>query len=89
MRDDEIVDNGGHRVVYGRNRDVNHNARQIGQSVNGAWNHNRYPGNDYDSILRNRPVDKKEIKSALENKLNMFDGIDEKYAEWAKKIKEQ
>jgi hypothetical protein len=38
--------------------------------------------------LRNKPVDKKEIKSALEKKLDMFDGIDDKYAEWAKKIKE-
>jgi len=38
--------------------------------------------------LKNRPFDNKEIKSALEKKLDMFDGIDDKYAEWAKKTKE-
>jgi hypothetical protein len=48
-----------------------------------------YSGNDYERILRNRPVDKNEIKSALEKKLDMFDDIDGKYAEWAAKTKEQ
>jgi len=27
-KDDEIVDNGGHRVVYGRNKDASHNTRR-------------------------------------------------------------
>ena len=85
-KDDEIVDNGGHRVVYGRNKDAAHNTRRPGQ--NGGRLDN-YSGNDYDSIMKNKPVDKKEIKSALEKKLDMFDGIDDKYAEWAKKIKEK
>jgi hypothetical protein len=38
--------------------------------------------------MKYRNVDKKEIKSALEKKLDKFDGIDDKYAEWAKIIKE-
>jgi len=29
-KDDEIVDNGGHRVVYGRNKDAAHNTRRPG-----------------------------------------------------------
>jgi hypothetical protein len=83
------VDNGGHRVVYGRNGDASHNAYRPG--YNGDQQHNnRYSGNsNYESILRNKPVDKNEIKSALEKKLDMFDGIDDKYAEWAKQTKEQ
>jgi hypothetical protein len=41
-----------------------------------------------EQALRYRDVDKKEIKSALEIKLDKFDGIDDKYAEYAAKIKE-
>lgn len=41
-----------------------------------------------DTILNNRDVDKKEIKSALEKKLDKFDGFDGKYEDYAKKLKE-
>jgi hypothetical protein len=34
-------------------------------------------------------VDKKEIKSALEKKLDQFDGFDGKYEDFAKKLKEE
>ena len=45
-------------------------------------------GSDLEKALRYRDVDKKEIKSALEIKLDKFDKIDEKYADYAKKVKE-
>ena len=41
-----------------------------------------------EQALRFRDVDKKEIKSALEIKLDKFDKIDEKYADYAKKVKD-
>lgn len=51
---------------------------------------NSYPeaGSDLEKALRYRDVDKKEIKSALEIKLDKFDKIDDKYAEYAKKVKD-
>ena len=51
---------------------------------------NSYPeaGSDLEKALRYRDVDKKEIKSALEIKLYKFDKIDDKYAEYAKKVKD-
>jgi hypothetical protein len=39
--------------------------------------------------LNNRDVDKKEIKSALEKKLDQFDGFDGKFEDYAKKLKEE
>ena len=41
-----------------------------------------------DAIMKYRNVDKKEIVSALQLKLDKFDAIDDKYAEWAKKTKD-
>jgi len=51
---------------------------------------NSYPeaGSDLEKALRYRDVDKKEIKGALEIKLEKFDKIDDKYAEYAKKVKD-
>ena len=51
---------------------------------------NSYPeaGSDLEKALRYRDVDKKEIKSALEIKLDKFDKIDDKYEEYAKKVKD-
>ena len=44
---------------------------------------------DVDTILNNRDVDKNEIKSALEKKLDKFDGFDGKFEDYAKKLKEE
>jgi len=37
--------------------------------------------------LNNRDVDKKEIKSSLEKKLDQFEGFDGKFEDYAKKLK--
>lgn len=39
--------------------------------------------------MNNRDVDKKEIKSSLEKKLDQFDGFDGKFEDYAKKLKEE
>ena len=44
---------------------------------------------DVNTILNNRDVDKKEIKQALEKKLDKFDGFDAKFEDYAKKLKEE
>ena len=41
-----------------------------------------------EAVLKYKNVDKKEIQSALEKKLDNFDKIDDKYAEYAKLAKE-
>ena len=50
---------------------------------------NQHQTSDINVILQNRDVDKKEIKAALEIKLDKFDKIDDKFAEYAKKVKDE
>tara|TARA_B110000285_G_C15068472_1_gene586544 strand:+ start:341 stop:556 length:216 start_codon:yes stop_codon:yes gene_type:complete len=67
---------------------VQHTGGHHSHSAGQAYPEAGAASSDLEQALKYRDVDKKEIKSALEIKLDKFDKIDDKYADFAKKLKE-